>query len=109
MQYFAGTVETIDFQLPEEMSISRVYPNPFNASINIEYQLDHYADSRLLIYDIQGKMIIDREVSNASPGTYIWTWNAKNNNGRSVPSGAYFIQLIQGEVYSATHKVVLLK
>ncbi|MBT6555376.1 MAG: T9SS type A sorting domain-containing protein [Candidatus Marinimicrobia bacterium] len=109
LQYFAGTTDIIDIQVPEHLSVSRIYPNPFNASVNIEYQLDQYAESRILIYDLRGALIADQQMVNNSPGTYHWTWNAENKMGRSVPSGAYFVQLLQGEARSETHKIVLLK
>ncbi len=109
LDYFAGTSSFDQVEIPEAMSIGRVYPNPFNATTNIEYHLDQFAQSRLIIYDIQGSTVLNQELSQSSPGTYLWTWNAKNTMGRSVPSGAYFIQLIQGEVASATSKILLLK
>ncbi|NQT63549.1 MAG: T9SS type A sorting domain-containing protein [Candidatus Marinimicrobia bacterium] len=109
LQYFARTTDIIDIQIPGQMSISRVYPNPFNASVNIECQLDQYADGRMLIYDLRGALIVDEQLVNNSPGTYHWTWNAENETGQSVPSGAYFVQLLQGDIRSVTYKVVLLK
>ncbi len=107
--FFAGTTQITDILIPEEMLIHRVYPNPFNASINIEYQMDQYAHGRIVVYDIQGKMIMDQELKNSTPGTHTWIWNAENKTGRSVPSGPYFVQLIQGDAHSVTHKIVLIK
>ncbi|MBL7026774.1 MAG: T9SS type A sorting domain-containing protein [Candidatus Marinimicrobia bacterium] len=96
-------------QIPEEMAINRVYPNPFNASINIEYHMDQFAQGRIVVYDIQGKMIMDQGLHNRAPGTYIWTWNGADKTGQNMPSGAYFVQLIQGEARSETRKIVLIK
>ena len=109
LQYFAGTSEIAETQLPEEMAITAVYPNPFNASINIEYQLGQNANSRLIVYDLQGRVVLEENIGHTSPGKYIWTWNAQNKDGSNMPSGAYFIQLIQGDTHSVTRKVVLLK
>ncbi len=107
--FFAGTTGITEIHTPKRMSIQKVYPNPFNASINIEYQLDQFAQGRIVVYDIQGKRIMDQELKNETPGTYTWTWNAKNKTGRSVTSGAYFVQLMQGEEHSITRKIVLIK
>ena len=107
--FFAGTTEITDMQIPEEMAINRVYPNPFNASINIEYHMDQFAQGRIVVYDIQGKMIMDQGLHNRAPGTYIWTWNGADKTGQNMPSGAYFVQLIQGEARSETRKIVLIK
>lgn len=107
--YFAGSTGITNNMNPEQMSIHRTYPNPFNASINIEYSLDQTVPSRIAVYDIHGGMILDQELRNNSPGTYTWTWNGQNRVGQSMPSGAYFVQLIQGETYSAARKIVLIK
>ncbi|NQV42238.1 MAG: T9SS type A sorting domain-containing protein [Candidatus Marinimicrobia bacterium] len=107
--FFAGSTGLNDILIPEEMSIQRVYPNPFNASINIEYTLDESVPSRIVIYDIHGGVILDQALRNTTPGTYTWTWDAKNRTGQSMPSGAYFVQLIQSETHSATRKIVLIK
>jgi hypothetical protein len=107
--YFAGTAGLDANFMPEELSIKKVYPNPFNASINIEYHLDQIAPGRLVVYDIQGRMIREQALLNSSPGSYIWTWNAENTAGQSVPSGAYFVQLMQGGTQSVTQKIVLIK
>ncbi|MBT4035368.1 MAG: T9SS type A sorting domain-containing protein [Candidatus Marinimicrobia bacterium] len=109
LEFFAVTPENGDTPLPEEMSIYKAYPNPFNASVNIEYHLDQFAHSRIIVYDIQGRTIKDHELKNATPGTYLWTWNAENKKEQTMPSGAYFVQLIQGDERSLTHKIVLLK
>jgi len=109
LQYFAGTTETTEFQNPLEMSLNRLYPNPFNASIKIEYQLDQVGESHMLIYDLRGSMVSKQKLSSVSPGNYIWNWYAENDRGQSMASGAYFIQLIQGGQLSRAHKIVLLK
>lgn len=107
--FFAGSTGINDILIPEDMSIHKAYPNPFNASINIDYTLHQSAPSRMVIYDIHGREILHQELRSAAPGTYTWTWNGENRAGQSIPSGAYFIQLIQGEQRSATRKIVLIK
>lgn len=109
LQYFDGTSDLRDTQVPQQMSISRIYPNPFNASVNIEYHLNQHSGARILIYDISGSQVVDAKLGSDIPGSYHWTWNAKNNNGISLPSGAYFVQLLRGEAHSKTQKIVLLK
>jgi len=109
LQYFAGTVDVVETQLPSEMLISRAYPNPFNASISVEYKLEQNKPAQMIIYDVQGRVILDKSLNSNAPGIYTWSWNAENKHGESMPSGAYFIQLTQGKTQSATRKVVLLK
>lgn len=109
LQYFNGTSEIDEPQLTRVMALSALYPNPFNASINIQYQLSQQIASRIVVYDIQGNVVHDYPINSAVPGQYTWTWNARNKDGHNLPSGAYFVQLIQGDVHSVARKVVLLK
>lgn len=108
-QYFAGSSGIEQNQIPLEMSITRTYPNPFNASLGIEYIVGEKAPTTLRVYDLQGRTVMEREMGYQDPGRYTWHWKAEHKNGASLSSGAYFIQLIQGDRFSATHKVILLK
>ena len=83
--------------------LSICYPNPFNPSTKINYQLTHASKVTLKVYDILGKeveILID-EVKNA--GSYEIEFN-----GNNLPSGVYFYQLKAGD-YVETKKMILLK
>ena len=109
LQYFAGSSKLVDQQIPLTMSIAKAYPNPFNASIRIEYQIGEMAPGQLVIYDIQGREVTRKDLGSTTPGTHTWVWVGNDNSGQSLPSGTYFVRLLQGHRYSETSKVLMLK
>jgi VCBS repeat-containing protein len=93
--------------LPTEFA-SAVYPNPFNPSTTVSYDLPADAQVSIVIYDALGQEI-RQLVNNAhSIGRYSVQWDARDNLGRSVGSGVYIAKIKAGQ-FSATQKMLLLK
>ena len=94
--------------LPESPILKQNYPNPFNPTTIISFELIDYSNVSLKVYNILGKEIktlLDKELS---PGIYLISWEARDSNGRLLPSGVYLIQLHSGN-YTKTIKALLLK
>jgi len=92
-----------EVKLPAVFSLHGNYPNPFNASTTIQYELKENSAITLSIFNIHGKEI-DMIVNDyQQAGEHSITWN-----GQYVPSGIYFIRLSSGEIVQ-TRKAVLLK
>ena len=95
-------------ELPESFAVSANYPNPFNPSTTIAYQLPSSAEVRLAIYNVLGqrvRVLIDRMVP---PGYYQAVWDGRDMNGRSVGSGVYIYEFQAGS-YRQVRKMMLLK
>jgi hypothetical protein len=93
-----------DLETPWGFFLASNYPNPFNASTTIGYQLPEASFVTLEVYDMLGRRVetlIDNQTLTA--GEHQVTWDA---SGRS--SGMYFYRLAVGGS-SATEKMVLLK
>ncbi|HQF43862.1 MAG TPA: T9SS type A sorting domain-containing protein, partial [Ignavibacteriaceae bacterium] len=82
------------------------YPNPFNPSCRIEYNVPVHSNSYINIYSVNGELVKSyNELSGA--GNLIW--DGSNRNGQKVSSGVYFATLnSNGEILS-TQKLVLMK
>jgi len=90
-------------ELPNEFALLPAYPNPFNPTTTIRYNLTEAGAVTLTVYDVTGREIT-RLVNTEKPaGTYELTWNADN-----IPAGVYFCKLVQGS-HSSTQKLILLK
>ncbi|MFC1502063.1 T9SS type A sorting domain-containing protein [bacterium] len=90
-------------QIPEELTIRSVYPNPFNASTWIHYSLPGSGQTRLAVYDLLGKERCVLVQGYQSQGDHAFRWN-----GEGLPSGVYFVRLEFGQGVR-TDKVILLK
>ncbi len=76
------------------------YPNPFNSSLNIKYQLDRQGPVELTVFDIHGREIVQFSVENQPKGAHSYAWE-------NVVAGVYFVKLTAGKK-SAVRKVVCL-
>jgi mannan endo-1,4-beta-mannosidase len=83
-----------------------VYPNPFNPTCHIEYNIPGNSVSRLQIYSVTGALIKSFDGLQRS-GTI--TWDGTNQNNQKVASGVYFAILRNAERMFATEKLLLLK
>jgi len=95
--------------VPHEMSLLGCYPNPFNPTTTIQFQLSETDRVTMKVYDILGREVctlLDGEVKDA--GYHAVVWNAQDDEGKSLPSGVYFIRL-QTSRLSEIHKTMLLK
>ena len=70
------------------------YPNPFNPSTTISYNIPSHGKVSLKIYDIMGREIIVLKDGNETAGRHIAKWSGKDKYNRQVASGMYFYQLI---------------
>ncbi len=89
--------------LPSEFALLNNYPNPFNASTVIEYQLPVTTDVRLEVYNLLGERVATLVDSKQQAGYRSVIWDAKE-----VSSGLYFYKLTAGD-YSDTKRMMLVK
>lgn len=67
------------------------YPNPFNPSTTITYQIQNEAITTLKIFDVSGREISTLVNENKKPGIYKVEFN-----GYGLTSGVYFCQITSG-------------
>ncbi|MBI4810963.1 MAG: T9SS type A sorting domain-containing protein, partial [Ignavibacteriales bacterium] len=63
------------------------YPNPFNPSTTIEYQLPKTGNVEIKIFSINGQLVKTLESTHKIAGTHAVVWDGKNNTGQTVASG----------------------
>jgi hypothetical protein len=86
----------------------RVCPNPFTDRVRIDYRLHHNRASRLVIYNATGREIRALTVGDRGEATHCVTWDGKDESGRLVPSGVYFLRCEAGGD-PGTAKVILIR
>ncbi len=95
------------FVLPTEFA-SAVFPNPFNPSTTISYDLPAESQVSIVIYDAIGQEVRQLVNKSHAAGRYSVQWDAKDQIGRSVGSGVYIAKIKAG-TFNSTQKMLLLK
>ncbi|WP_234572155.1 endonuclease/exonuclease/phosphatase family protein [Rhodohalobacter sp. 614A] len=92
-------------ELPEEFLVGPNYPNPFNPSTTIPFELNELAEVSAAVYDIMGREIA--VLSNDQPfnaGEHTLTFNAAG-----LTSGIYLFRLELSTGQTRTQKMTLIK
>lgn len=109
--------ETVDFKLSlkdisEEYNLSQNFPNPFNNSTTIAYEVPaRYLfgiDVAIDIYNMLGQRIRRLIRFTHFPGSFNQKWDGRNDAGNLVSSGYYFYRMQMGERYQ-TGKMLLIR
>jgi hypothetical protein len=80
------------------------YPNPFNASVALRFELSDASPYDLVIYDIRGREVWKLASCNLQLGTNEVVWNAEG-----LPSGIYFVKLSVIDGQSSVQKLLFIK
>lgn len=84
------------------------FPNPFNNSTTIEFELAENSFVRLEIFDLNGNKIKTLFKGVSEAGKKSFEWNGTNNRNRKVASGIYVYTLETGKK-TISKKMNLLK
>ena len=95
-------------EIPLTYSLSNAYPNPFNPTTTIEFDIPKAENISLAIYDISGRKINEIVNGNYTPGKYSVVWDSKDMYGKEVSSGLYIYQFISSEK-NISKKLILLR
>ncbi len=96
-------VNLISSEVPKEFKLFANYPNPFNPTTKIKFNVPKSEFVSLKIYDNTGKMINALLSANLTAGTYETNWDAK-----SFASGVYFYKL-ESATFVDTRRMILVK
>ncbi len=94
--------------LPTRFKLDHPYPNPFNPSTTIQFELPKTADITITIYDILGRNIWSYEETDKPAGYYSLLWTGLNSNGKQAASGVYLVSFSTPE-FRAVQKTVLIR
>jgi hypothetical protein len=93
---------------PASFALRGNYPNPFNPSTTISYDLP--VDSRVVIkvYDMLGHEVATLVNAFQGAGHKSVFWDGRNSEGDRVSSGLFVYRMTAGD-FSASQKMVLMK
>jgi hypothetical protein len=105
--YLARTAPVVGVEegepIPASFMLHSNYPNPFNATTRIQYDLPTASDVTIEVFNILGRKVesFSNEMQQAGHHTVIW-------NAEDFSTGMYFYKLTAGE-YSESKKMLLIK
>ena len=103
-----GTKSVNIESIPSQFRLHDNYPNPFNPSTTISFDLPESSYSKIIIFNMAGQKIKEYDLNKISAGNHSITWDATNSAGDPIGAGVYFYQL-QTNNFTKTKKMVLLK
>ena len=94
--------------IPHNFSLQQNFPNPFNPSTEIRFDLPEEGHVELSVFNMQGQKVKTLESSKMTPGYHAIVWNGTNDTGSRVSTGMYFYS-IQTNKFKAVKKMLFLK
>ena len=94
--------------IPSDFSLQQNFPNPFNPSTEIRFDLPEEGQVELSVFNMQGQKVRTLESGRMTPGYHAIIWNGTNDNGSRVSTGMYFYS-IQTNKFQAVRKMLFLK
>ncbi|MGH1363597.1 MAG: choice-of-anchor B family protein [Calditrichia bacterium] len=113
-----GGVVGIDLEplFPTKFVLSENYPNPFNPTTRITYQLPVRASVDIAIYNLLGQKIRTLASGIQPSGRYELEWDGRDESGYQVASSVYFYRMVAinpaenaGAIFTDTRKMVLMR
>lgn len=91
-EYTPEAWETVDIEtkphIPQVLHLSPAWPNPFNPTTNISFELPETGFTDLTVVDISGREVAQLLNTDLPAGLYHFSWTANH-----LHSGVYFIRL----------------
>lgn len=105
---FTTEVDDLAVNVPSEFNLFHNYPNPFNPTTTIRYQIPKRASVLIKVYDLLGREVTTIINEEKSSGEYQVEFN-----GNDLPSGVYFYVLTaqseNGNNFKQGRKMLLIK
>ena len=93
---------------PASYRLAQNFPNPFNPSTTIQYDMKEKGLVRIKIYNVAGALVRTVVDGVKDAGTYSIAWDGRNSAGTAVASGIYFYKM-EAKGFAETRKMVLLR
>ena len=96
--------------VPEAFQLQGNWPNPFNASTTIAFDVERTVPVHLVVYDVLGRRVRTLYGGETlTAGHYRTSWNGRDDEGRQAASGVYLYQLIAGADFTAVGRMALIR
>jgi hypothetical protein len=109
-----GDEKALAVTIPAGFALHANYPNPFNPTTQITYDLPEASNVRLSVYNVLGQEVARLVDGAIGAGYQTVEWNTANNAGLALPSGIYFYRLkatslTTGSEFQDVKNMILMK
>ncbi len=101
-------VQSVKEPVPWTYRLDPPYPNPFNASLVIPYQIAGPGEVAITATNVLGQQVLKWRRTHSQAGDYKFHWDGAGENHVPLSSGIYFITFNAGS-FQSTRKALLLK
>lgn len=97
------------FEVPEGFTLHNNYPNPFNPTTTIRYEIQQGGDVSLAIFNVLGQKVAELISGSQTAGVYEVNWDGRDLSGQTAASGVYLYRLTYNGQQSQSKIMTLLK
>jgi hypothetical protein len=90
--------------VPSDFALLGNYPNPFNPSTDVQFQIGKASNVTFDVFDITGRLVHSQSLGVQAPGTHTVKFDARN-----LASGSYIYRLKNAAGATLVGKMMLLK
>ena len=96
-------------QVPTDFRLDNPYPNPFNPTVTVKYEVPKATKVNAVVYNVLGKKVKTLAINQAKDmGYHQFKWHGVNELNDQVASGIYFLKMSLGSK-QFTKKLILIK
>jgi hypothetical protein len=95
-------------EAPSALALYPSEPNPANPGTRIRFDLPWRGPARLVLFDVRGRSLRTWMHDQGEPGSFQIHWDGRDDAGREVPTGVYWVSLQAGSERSV-RKLTLLR
>jgi len=102
------SAENTEIDIPSEFQLHQNFPNPFNPTTTIFYDVSRESNVKVIVFDLLGREVVTLVDQFEPVGNRSINWDGRDYTGNLVNAGVYIYQ-IEADVFIQTKKMVLLK
>ena len=114
-EYQGASSQDNNVQSPKITMLS-IYPNPFSlskrgtkSSVKIKLELSQGGRIELSVYNLKGQKVKRLIDAQTGIGTFNTQWDLKNNEGKTVSAGLYFVKLTENGKVTRISRITVIK
>ncbi len=101
-------------ELPASHRLYQNFPNPFNPTTEIRYELSEPGNVKLSVFNLLGQEVAALVNDVQSSGVHSVQWSAVSSDGTQMPSGIYIYRVqvtsvATGQVFTEAKRMMLVK